>query len=489
MLTRLLFLIMIILLAASAAAQGSALVTETFDQPITAISTYSDQMVVLDAGGTIHWFADEALTPYRLSASGSRDIALKDEYLLATAGPVQGLYELQQNVQVSTTDIDSLQLEYLSTGELVVLAADHSVTVYASDETTVSPRFLSTPERMAVARGTGLIAVMGVGTLGENVIEFSRAADGLLFQLIEITGTIRSTAFAIPSGGKVIAVGDETGSIDLYDIETGEMIISLFARQEEVVQQIAFSNNGVLLAAVMGGEIVLWDWQNEVALWSEPIGDGTVTALEFSGSDQGFWTGDSNGVVRLWSSGLDDTLAVGGTAIVYTQDGETLRVRTGAGTDYEVLVELDAGTIVSLIDGPDGADGYTWWEIGLPSGETGWTVESIPSIQTLRSPGAIEGPYFSLVGAPRQTNTATDLAINMIASVNTENGETLNMRAGAGTSYDVVMELENTWLVHILGGPVAADDLTWWEIELQDGTRGWVVERIGELQTLLPADD
>ena len=77
----------------------------------------------------------------------------------------------------------------------------------------------------------------------------------------------------------------------------------------------------------------------------------------------------------------------------------------------------------------------------------------------------------------------------MIASVNTLNGETLNMRAGAGTSYDVVMELENTWLVHILGGPVEADGFIWWEVELQDGTRGWVIERIEELQTLLPVDD
>ena len=56
-------------------------------------------------------------------------------------------YELQQNVQVSTTNLDSLQLEYLSTGELVVLAANQSVSVYDEDGNVTPVNFTITPER------------------------------------------------------------------------------------------------------------------------------------------------------------------------------------------------------------------------------------------------------------------------------------------------------------------------------------------------------
>jgi sortase (surface protein transpeptidase) len=62
-------------------------------------------------------------------------------------------------------------------------------------------------------------------------------------------------------------------------------------------------------------------------------------------------------------------LAVGGTASI-TESGVNLRASATTGAD--VVTTLTAGQQVSVIGGPEDADGYTWWQIRLPSGEEGW---------------------------------------------------------------------------------------------------------------------
>ena len=77
---------------------------------------------------------------------------------------------------------------------------------------------------------------------------------------------------------------------------------------------------------------MLWDWQNQV-IWLSTIEDETVTALEFAGSDQGFWTGSSDGVLRFWSTGLNRNHCLLVVLPLYTRwSGETVFVRAGPGT-------------------------------------------------------------------------------------------------------------------------------------------------------------
>src|SRR5690606_36593584 len=69
------------------------------------------------------------------------------------------------------------------------------------------------------------------------------------------------------------------------------------------------------------------------------------------------------------------TLRVGGQATVRTTEGDTLRVRSGPGTSFIVTRSVEPGTVVTLIEGPTNAAGFTWWNIRLPDGSTGWVVE------------------------------------------------------------------------------------------------------------------
>ena len=64
-------------------------------------------------------------------------------------------------------------------------------------------------------------------------------------------------------------------------------------------------------------------------------------------------------------------LAVGGTAMV-TDSGVNLRA--SATTSADVVTTLSAGQQVSIIGGPEDAEGYTWWQISLANGSEGWVA-------------------------------------------------------------------------------------------------------------------
>lgn len=81
-------------------------------------------------------------------------------------------------------------------------------------------------------------------------------------------------------------------------------------------------------------------------------------------------------------SGVDD-LRVGITAEIFTTNGDTLSVRSGAGINYDRLARLQPGTVVTIIGGPEEADGYRWWQIRTPTGIVGWSVDFADNEQTL----------------------------------------------------------------------------------------------------------
>lgn len=71
-----------------------------------------------------------------------------------------------------------------------------------------------------------------------------------------------------------------------------------------------------------------------------------------------------------------NVLQVGAEATVNADAG--LRVRSGPGTNFDPVIMLPAGTVVQVIDGPQRADTYTWWQIRFqsPEGEEleGWVA-------------------------------------------------------------------------------------------------------------------
>jgi len=70
-------------------------------------------------------------------------------------------------------------------------------------------------------------------------------------------------------------------------------------------------------------------------------------------------------------------------ALVFTTDRDGLRLRRSTSTGAEILESMQAGTVVTLLDGPIRSDGYTWWRVRSASGRTGYSVQYADGIETL----------------------------------------------------------------------------------------------------------
>ncbi len=62
-------------------------------------------------------------------------------------------------------------------------------------------------------------------------------------------------------------------------------------------------------------------------------------------------------------------------------EAETLNVRAGPGVGHERVGVLLQGQTVSLIEGPQEADGYRWWHIRTEDGLEGWVAEGTNDVQ------------------------------------------------------------------------------------------------------------
>jgi hypothetical protein len=79
------------------------------------------------------------------------------------------------------------------------------------------------------------------------------------------------------------------------------------------------------------------------------------------------------------------------------------------------------------------------------------------------------------------------LTVNGVAVISTSEGDRLNMRSQPELGASIVARLENGTQVVLLDGPVAGDSFTWWQVRINSGLTGWVVESADGLQTLIPA--
>jgi hypothetical protein len=68
-------------------------------------------------------------------------------------------------------------------------------------------------------------------------------------------------------------------------------------------------------------------------------------------------------------------IAVGGYVKVVGAEADQLSYRSGPGLDYARLTIVKDGTILEVLEGPEEADGYTWWRLEDEDGFIGWAAD------------------------------------------------------------------------------------------------------------------
>lgn len=127
---------------------------------------------------------------------------------------------------------------------------------------------------------------------------------------------------------------------------------------------------------------------------------------------------------------------------------------------------------------------------------TPWAQLAAPVFASDQGGGIAPAPGQPMLVSPNDVSTPQAapalgvLAAGGLATVNTTEGDQLNVRLGPGRDFDVVARLNDGERVTLIEGPRAGDGFVWWKIRTAVGIEGWVVESVADngtrLQTLIP---
>lgn len=164
------------------------------------------------------------------------------------------------------------------------------------------------------------------------------------------------------------------------------------------------------------------------------------------------------------------------------------------------LAQLPAGTIMTVVDGPQCRNDFTWWQVVTESGALGWTIEGrsgsgpnqtgyylAPLVGS--TPGLSTG---ELVLTALRPPTCPDgfgsqLMPNLLARVTPGDPSTLWSDWQLSPNRRQLTTLPPGTSVSVLRGPECRNNYTWWEVTTAAGVRGWLAEgRVGEGAYLEP---
>lgn len=156
--------------------------------------------------------------------------------------------------------------------------------------------------------------------------------------------------------------------------------------------------------------------------------------------------------------------------------GSANNVRTTPSTSGERVFRMEAGTVFTVLDGPVCAEDFTWWQVDV-DGAQGWTVEGDGTDYFLIPLEATDAQP-----TPGVTPAAdTDCEMEPRLVVGREGRLTSNtpsrLRDEASTSGTQVGQIQPLDIFDILEGPVCADGINWWRVQIGN-TSGWTAEGV-----------
>jgi WD40 repeat protein len=149
-------------------------------------------------------------------------------------------------------------------------------------------------ELLVVAGQEGYLATWNLNTEELHVLQ-ERAPGQYIFD----------DGLAISPDGKTLAVAYDVvqpgtkSFVQLMDIETGQVIRTLEQEGENIISDVNFSEDGVLLATAVNGHMYLWDVTNGASVYVTPA-NAEVTTIAFDADGRFIVTGGSDGLVRVW---------------------------------------------------------------------------------------------------------------------------------------------------------------------------------------------
>ena len=136
---------------------------------------------------------------------------------------------------------------------------------------------------------------------------------------------------------------------------------------------------------------------------------------------------------------------------VATVSGNNVNIRSGPGTEYDRLTQVNKGNLLTVL-----AEDSGWFQVVTPHGQTGWIIGQYVDFSSSGSIGDT-----GLQGKSAMPVDATCYAVVMKPSV--------NIRSSPGASYPI---LDKVTLGQQL--TVTGKQSNWYSVRLPDGRSGWI---------------
>lgn len=168
-----------------------------------------------------------------------------------------------------------------------------------------------------------------------------------------------------------------------------------------------------------------------------------------------------------------------GAIVVTTADA--VNVRAEPSTSADAVDQLDAGVELTIIDGPQDADEFTWWQVEVNDSEgpvVGWVAEDFISLPDAAetTPEATEEPADAAATPESGTPEAVTDEDFVEGDVVVTNDENVRIRAEGSTNSEPVDAFPIGTELTITGAPVEADEFVWYPVTLveNDSISGWI---------------
>lgn len=167
-------------------------------------------------------------------------------------------------------------------------------------------------------------------------------------------------------------------------------------------------------------------------------------------------------------------LANGQPARVVAPDGLNMRDQPTSGG--QLLLLLPSNQRVTIVEGPQDAEGFRWWKVDDGQGNVGWVAERDGETEWL-SPR---------MGEPQPVDRAPRVADRVQVTMST--GQ-LSVRITPGTDAELVVRVDPGDQFTVMGGPQEAGGYIWYQIRSDDGAvEGWAADGDGTERWLSPIE-
>jgi N-acetyl-anhydromuramyl-L-alanine amidase AmpD/uncharacterized protein YgiM (DUF1202 family) len=173
--------------------------------------------------------------------------------------------------------------------------------------------------------------------------------------------------------------------------------------------------------------------------------------------------------------------------------GRDLNARAEPEIGFNVIHTNPKGTTGTIVDGHELAENYLWWEIEWDNGITGWAIQQYLEASSGDPPDGGRDDEIPGGGNDDDRSGDRDDDDGSDDDDSRDDGDSEDRRFRIGETVASTVDLNTRWKPtldawiretvstgttgQVQDNPVTADGYTWWQIEWEDGTKGWSVEQ------------